>query len=62
VTSFLFVTDKENIKEDNKNPYNNVTLSQAQEWRKKELLGKLHNIIVHIFASTIRLGHFLNYS
>jgi len=59
VKSFLFVTDKENIEQDNATNVYEVTLKEIEEWRKKGPLGKLHNFVVWIAGSTQRLHNFL---
>lgn len=56
------MTDKENLENDNDNPYVNITMAQMNEWRKKGPLGRLHNIITWLFRSLIRLNEFLVYS
>jgi hypothetical protein len=45
--AFLFVTDDENLEEDD-NSILKATLKEIEEWRKKGLLGKLHNFVVFI--------------
>jgi hypothetical protein len=62
VKSFLFVTDKETLDEDEETNVYNVTIAQVKEWRKKGPLGKLHNFLVYIYKSTQRLHHFLELS
>ena len=49
---FLFVTDKENIKEDKEADVMKVTLKEIDKWRKKGPLGKLHNFVVWLAQST----------
>ena len=49
---FLFVTDKENIKEDTAINIYNVTIKEIKEWRKKGPLGKLHNFVIWLAQST----------
>lgn len=62
IKSFLFVTDQENIEEDKEINVYVVTLKQIEEWRKKGPLGKLHNFVVWLAASTQRLHNFLDVS
>jgi hypothetical protein len=52
VKSFLFVTDKENIQEDEAIDTMKVTLEEIEQWRKKGPLGKLHNFVVWLAQST----------
>ena len=46
VKSFLFVTNKEVIEEDNEMDIMRVTLKEIEQWRKKGPLGKLHNFVI----------------
>lgn len=62
VKSFLFVTDKENIEEDEESNIYKVTIKEIEAWRKKGPLGKLHNFVVFLAQSTQRLYHFLELS
>jgi len=62
VKSFLFVTDKEVLDEDEEANIYNVTLKEIEEWRNKGPLGKLHNFLVFLAASTQRLHDFLELS
>jgi hAT family C-terminal dimerisation region len=62
VKSFLFVTDKEVLDEDTETNVYNITVREIENWRKKGPLGKLHNFVVFITASTQRLHHFLELS
>jgi hypothetical protein len=62
VKSFLFVTDKENIDEDDETNVMEVTLQRINEWRRKGPLGKLHNFVIWLTQSTQRLHHFLECS
>jgi hypothetical protein len=56
--AFLFVTDDENLEEDD-NSILKATLKEIEEWRKKGPLGKLHNFVVFIQRSTQRINKFL---
>ncbi len=62
VKSFLFVTDKENIEEDEEHDIYKTTIQEIEAWRKKGPLGKLHNFVVFLALSTQRLYHFLELS
>ena len=62
VKSFLFVTDKEVIEEDQEASVYNTTVKEIESWRKKGPLGKLHNFVVFLAASTQRLHQFLELS
>jgi hypothetical protein len=62
VKSFLFVTNKEVIKEDDEIDIMRVTLKEIEQWRKKGPLGKLHNFVIWLTQSTQRLQHFLELS
>jgi hypothetical protein len=50
--SFLFVTDDENIDEDEEADIMKTTLYEIEQWRRKGLLGKLYNFVVWIAQST----------
>jgi hypothetical protein len=52
VKSFLFVTDKENIKEDEEQNIYKIIIQEIKEWRKKGTLGKLYNFVVFLAQST----------
>jgi len=56
--AFLFVTDDENLKEDD-NSILKATLKEIEEWKKKGPLGKLYNFVVFIQRSTQRINKFL---
>jgi hypothetical protein len=60
--SFLFVTDNEDLEDDDERELCKVTLKDIEEWRRKGPLGKLHNFIVFIQRSVQRLGKFLDLS
>ncbi len=62
VKSFLFVTDKEALDEDEERSVYNITVEEIEEWRKRGPLGKLHNFVIFLAASTQRLHHFLEIS
>ncbi len=62
VKSFLFVTDKETIDEDEETNIYTTTVKEIEQWRKKGPLGKLHNFVLFLAKSTQRLHHFLELS
>jgi hAT family C-terminal dimerisation region/BED zinc finger len=62
VKSFLFVTDKEALEEDEETNIYNISVKEIEEWRKKGPLGKLHNFVIFLHKSTQRLHHFLELS
>ena len=62
VKSFLFVTDKETLDEDEERSVYNITVKEIEEWRKRGPLRKLHNFVIFLCASTQRLHHFLQIS
>ncbi len=59
VKSFLFVTDKETLDEDQETSVYNITMKEIEELRKKGPLRKLHNFVVFLAVSTQRLHYFL---
>ena len=58
VHSFLFVTDSDNIEDNNMSTNTPATLEEIQDWRRYGPLGKLHNFVVYIQASPQRLQAF----
>jgi hypothetical protein len=53
------MTDKENLKLNNKsNLYKNILLQQIAEWKKKGPLRMLHNIVLFLHSSEIRINQF----
>ena len=53
------MTDKENLEHDDEsNPYRTITLQQVAEWKKKGPLGVLHNLVVFLHGSDIRMHQF----
>jgi hAT family C-terminal dimerisation region len=57
--SFLFPTDPESLAlENNTGLLTTPTELEMKQWREKGPLGKLHNIVVHIQRSTLRLANF----
>ncbi|KAM4061714.1 transposase-like protein [Hirsutella rhossiliensis] len=56
--AFLFVTDNEKLKDDERDGHN-VTLKEIEAWRKKGPLGKLHNFVVFVQSSVQRRQKFL---
>jgi hypothetical protein len=55
--SFLFVTEEESLESNNVDKYA-VTLDEMERWRRCGPLGKLHNSVVYIQRSTIRIQRF----
>ena len=63
VHSFLFVTDLENLEDDELGTTElRAQLKLLGEWRKKGPLGKIHNFIVYLQASPQRMQKFLSLS
>jgi hypothetical protein len=63
VNSFLYVTDSENLEEDEEHPNQlKQTLKDIEHWRKFGPIGKLHNIIVDIQSSAVKMQEFMNLS
>ncbi|KJZ73349.1 hypothetical protein HIM_07353 [Hirsutella minnesotensis 3608] len=56
--AFLFVTDNEKLKDDERHGHN-VTLKEIEAWRKRGPLGKLHNFVVFVQSSVQRRQKFL---
>jgi hypothetical protein len=52
--AFLFVTEEESLESNNIEKYA-VTLDEMERWRRYGALGKLHNFVVYIQRSTIRI-------
>jgi hypothetical protein len=52
IKSFLFVTNKELLKEDTETSVYNITVKEIKNWQKKGPLGKLHNFVVFLSTST----------
>jgi hypothetical protein len=60
VHSFLFVTNSENLEDDELGTMEiKEQLKLLGEWRKKGPLGKLHNFIVYLQTSPQRMHKFL---
>lgn len=60
VNSFLYVTDSETLEEGDDAPDRlKQSLKDIEEWRKFGPIGMLHNIIVNIQSSAIRMQEFL---
>jgi hypothetical protein len=59
VNSFLYVTDKENIEDDDDTITLRQSMREIEQWRKLGPIGKLHNIIVDIQSSPQRMQEFL---
>src|ERR1700712_3646782 len=55
--AFLFVTEEESLESNNIDKYA-VTLDEMERWRRCGALGKLHNFVVYIQCSTIRIQRF----
>src|ERR1700712_3949441 len=55
--AFLFVTEEESLESNNLDKYA-VTLDEMERWRRCGALGKLHNFVVYIQRSTIRIQRF----
>ena len=52
IKSFLFVTNKENIEEDEERDIYKTTIQEIEAWQKKGPLRKLHNFVVFLALST----------
>jgi hypothetical protein len=52
IKSFLFVINKELLKEDTETSVYNITVKEIENWQKKGPLGKLHNFVVFLSTST----------
>jgi hypothetical protein len=60
VNSFLYVTDSDYLEEDDDVPGQlKQSLKDIKKWRKFGPIGKLHNIVVDIQSSAIRMQEFL---
>ncbi|OLL26463.1 putative AC transposase [Neolecta irregularis DAH-3] len=59
VKSFLFVTDNENLEEEQNMGILQIGLKEIEEWRQDGPLGKLHDFVIFIQRSVQRLGKFL---
>jgi len=67
LSSVLFATDNEFLKEYDKNATAPVviydaTTEEIEKWWRKGLLGKLHNFVVFIQRSVQREQHFTKFS
>jgi hypothetical protein len=59
VNSFIYVTDKENLEEDEEPAKLKQTLKEIEAWRKFGPIGKLHNIVVDIQSSAQKIQEFM---
>jgi hypothetical protein len=59
VNSFIYVTDKENLEEDEEPVKLKQTLKEIEAWRKFGPIGKLHNIVVDIQSSAQKIQEFM---
>jgi len=59
VNSFIYVTDKENLEEEEEPGKLKQTLKEIDQWRKFGPIGKLHNIVVDIQSSAQKMQEFM---
>jgi hypothetical protein len=59
VNSFIYVTNEENLEEDEEPGKLKQTLKEIDQWRKFGPIGKLHNIVVDIQSSAQRMQEFM---
>jgi hypothetical protein len=59
INSFIYVTDKENLEQDDEPSKLKQTLKEIEDWRMFGPIGKLHNIVVDIQSSPQKMQEFM---
>jgi hypothetical protein len=59
INSFIYITDKENLEEEEEPGKLKQTLKEIDQWRKFGPIGKLYNIIINIQSSTQKIQEFI---